>query len=252
MLLHAPDASPDVLWEGPLEPETDEAVEPIQRDQAARDLLTNFRDDIHNLPTISIGRPEVWHLSEVYPPDKMSTLLRSKTEQADFYLVRTTCTFRPSVHRVRLSWARFLVRLLPDTSGRQPRVYDLHPKEVYQEVQHQVKVALSPSLSFQQVEAGLGGLEFGLEYPELQPIISAGGLGEDVADWNYEEAKGIVLQGSKTMHLLVTAPKGMPAASATLGLVADVEVGGFSVPVIPSLLRRSEQQEADPMRVQLW
>lgn len=249
MLLRAPDVVKDVLWEGSLEPETVEAVERTQRELAAQGNRTAFQDGIRNLPVVSIGRPETWHLSEVYAPEKMPLLLQSKLEEADFYLIRTTCTFRPSVQRASLSWARFLVRLLPDTSDRQPLTYDLHPKDVNQEVKRQVKVALSPNLNFQQVGVGIGGLEFGIEYAELQPTITAGGLGEDVADWDYEEARGMRLQGSKTMHLLAKAPKGMPSGWATLGLVADVKVGASLLPV---LLRQSRQEATDPMTVQLW
>jgi hypothetical protein len=252
MLLRAPEAVKDVLWEGSLEPETDEAVERTQRELATQDVRIAFQDDIRNLPTVSIGRPEIWHLSEVYAPNKMPLLLQSKLEESDFYLIRATCTFRPLVQRVRLSWARFLIHLLPDTSDRQSLVYDLHPKDVYQEVKRQVKVALSPNLNFQQVGVEVGGLEFGIEYPELQPIITAGGLGEDVADWNYEEARGIRLQGSKTMHLLIKVPTGMPSGWATLGLVADVIVGGSLLPVLPALLRQDRQEVTDPMTVQLW
>jgi hypothetical protein len=97
----------------------------------------------------------------------------------------------------------------------------------------------------------VGGVEFGLEYPELQPQISASGLGESSVEWSYEEARGIRLQGTKTMHLLIEAPKGMPSGRASLDLVADVLVRNS---FLPTLMPRSKQQEAaDPLeKVPLW
>jgi hypothetical protein len=249
MWLRAPEVVEDVLWEGMLEPETEEAVERTRRELGTRGEQVDFQNEIRNLPIISIGRPEVWSLPVVYPPDKMPDLLKAKLEEADFYLVRTACSFRPTRKTNTLSWARFAVRLLPSSTEQQPLAYDLYPKEVYQEVKHQIKVSLSPTLNFQELQAGVGGVEFGLEYPELQPTISAAGIGEDLVAWDYEEARGIRLQGSKTMHLLVEAPRGMPSSRATLELVADVVVQGL---FLPALIRTRKQEAADPMTVQLW
>jgi hypothetical protein len=67
-------------------------------------------------------------------------------------------------------------------------------------------------------------VEFGLEYPELQPEITTAGIGQSDVDWSFEEVRGIRLQGSKTMHLLVEAPRGMSSGWAHLDLVADVLV----------------------------
>jgi hypothetical protein len=248
--LRAPEIVEDVLWEGMLEPETEEAVERTRRELDTQRDQEDLQEYLRNLPTVSIGRPGVWSLSELYPPKKMPHLLKARSEEVDFYLVRTVCSFRPMREAISLSWARFMVRLLPDPNEQQLIAYDLYPKEVYQEVKRHIKVSLSPTVNFQELQAGVGGVEFGLEYPELQPVISASGIGENEVDWNYEAAKGIRLQGSKTMYLLVEAPKGMPSAWASLDLVADVLVRNS---LLPTLMPRSGRQEAaDPMKVQLW
>jgi len=248
-LLRAPEAVEDVLWEGMLEPETEEAVERTRGELRTRGEKIDLEDDIRNLPIVKISHPKVWPLPEVYSPDKMPDLLRAKLEEADFYLVRTMCSFRPTRETNRLSWARFGVHLLPSLTEQQPFAYDLYPKEVYQEVRHQVKVNFSPTLTFQELTAGVGGVQFGLEYAELQPRISAAIIGDNIASWDYEEARGIRLQGSKTMYLLVEAPKGMPSAWASLDLVADVQVRGS---FLAALIRPERQEDADPMKVQLW
>jgi hypothetical protein len=249
MWLRVPEAVEDVLWEGMLEPETEEVVERTRGELRTRGEQADLQNEIRNLPIVSIGSPEHWPLSEVYPPDKMPHLLKAKLEEADFYLVRTVCSFLPTRETNSVSWARFAVRLLPGPTGQQPVAYDLYPKAVYQEVKHQVKVSLSPTLNFHELEAGVGGVEFGLEYPELQPTISAAAVGENVVAWDFQEVKGIKLQGIKTMHLLVKSPRGMPSCRATLALVADVVVQGS---FLPALIRRRGQEAADPITVRLW
>jgi len=249
MWLRVPDAIEHVLWEEPLEPATDEAVERLSRELAVRGLERDVRDHVRELPVVSIGQPEVWPLAEVYSPEKMPSTLRAKLQEADFYLARLACSFRPRRDDVEIEWARFLVHLVPDDSGQQPTAFDLHPLQVTQEVRHNVKVSLNPTLKFMEIEAGPGGVEFGFEYPELQPLISATGVGEAKPSWDYEEAKGARLQGGKWMHLLVKAPKGMASSKAVLDLTADVTVRGSRLPV---LVLRSRQEAESRLTVRLW
>lgn len=249
MWLQVPEIIANVLWEGPLEPATDEAVERLSREWAAREVKADAREAIRDLPVLSIGQPEVWTLAQVYPPEKMPPVLQAKLQEADFYLVRLACSFRPKRDEAKVEWARFLVHLLPDSASYQPIAFDLHPLQVTQEVKRNVKVSLSPTLKFQEIEASVGGVEFGFEYPELQPIISASGAGEPNPSWDYEEAKGVRVQGSKWMHLLVKAPKGMPSGQAVLDLAADVEVRGSRLPVL--VFRNRKEAEAH-LTVRLW
>ncbi len=248
MWLQIPETLQTVLYEGPLEPATDEAVERLGREWAARGIKGNARDAARDLPIVSIGRPEVWPLPEVYPPERMPSPLRAKVDEADFYLVRLACSFRPRRGESQVEWARFLVRLLPDSAGRQPIAFDLHPLRVTQEVRRNVKVTLGPALRFQEVEAQVGELAFGFEYTELQPIISAAGVGEAVPSWDYEEAKGVTVRGSKWMHLLLRAPRRMSPIRAILDLAADVALRGFR---LPALLIPDKQQATDRLTVTL-
>jgi len=239
MWLQVPETIEKVLWEETLQPATEDAVERMEREWADRGIKENVRDAIRDLPIISIGEPEVWTLPEVYPPDKMPHPLRAKLDEADFYLARFPCSFRPVRKESQVEWARFIVRLLPDDTAHQPIAFDLHPLMVTQEVKRNVKVSLSPSLKFLEVEGKIGDIKFGFEYPELQPIISATGAGEAKPSWDYEEAKGITVQGSKWMHLLVKAPKGMETIRGILDLAADVRVRDSRLPVLA--IRHKEQ-----------
>jgi len=248
MWLQVPETIEHALWEGALEPATEEAVERVSQEWASRGVKGNVHDAICDLPLASIGRPEVWALPEVYPPDKMPHPLRAKLGEADFYLVRLACSFRPRKEQSRVAWARFIVRLLPDSAARQPIAFDLHPLMVTQEVRRNVKVTLSPSLKFQEIGAEIGGIEFGFEYPELQPLISAAGAGEERPSWDYEEARGVAVQGSKWMHLLIKAPQGMEMVRAVLDLAADVQVRDSRLPV---LAIRDKEQARDRLTVRL-
>jgi hypothetical protein len=246
MWLQVPDSIGDVLWEAPLEAESlDRLQRGLTRDKSRADA----EDVARNLPVVSIGQPEVWPLTAVYEIGKMPSLLRNRLDQADFYLVRLACSFRPVRRETKIDWARFAVELHADDQGRQPIADDLHPSEVDQEVQRSAKVTLSPNLKFQGVEASVGGLDFGLEYPELQPRIIAAGQSSARVSWDYSEVPGMAVHGGKWMHLLVKAPKGMAAAMASIYLVADVVAGGA---VIRVLLRKKSTEMRDQLTVQLW
>ncbi|MDQ6906024.1 MAG: hypothetical protein M3176_04265 [Chloroflexota bacterium] len=254
MWLVTPDVAPSALWEGPLEPVSD-ARETLRDhrapgDEADKDLIDVL---IRDAPSISIGRPEVWHLSELYPPEQMPQALRAKAQakaqEDDFYFVRLVCTFRPRHDETQIEYARFAVRLLPDRTGRQPRAFDLHPMAITREVKRHVQVTFGPSLTFKEVEASAGDLEFGFEYTELQPVISGYGVGEEQPSWDYEAPRGTQIRGSKWMHLLVAAPRGMGVGDAALDLTADVRHGGARLPM---LIPRNQERSRDRMRVRLW
>jgi hypothetical protein len=163
-------------------------------------------------PVVSIGRPETSPLADLYPPQRMPLLMRAQLQAADFYMVRLFCSFRPVLRRSRLDRARFYVFLRPDDLGRQPIAYDISPLDTTQEVERHLKFTLAPTLKFRTVvEAELGSLELGLEYPELQPVIVGAGVGEATPTWDYQVATGMAsLQGAKRMHLLVGPPRGCP------------------------------------------
>lgn len=248
MWLRVPETVENVLWEEALEPATEDAVERLRQEWAVRGVKGSVRDAVRDLPFVSIGQPEVWTLPEVYPPDEMPHPLRAKLDEADFYVARFACSFRPKRKESQVEWARFIVRLLPDDEARQPIAFDLHPLQVTQEVKRNVKVTLGPSLKFQEIEAKTGEVAFGFEYPELQPLISAAGAGEVEPSWDYEEAKGVMVQGSKWMHLLAKAPKGMGGVRAILDLAADVRVRGTR---LPALVIRNREQAQEHLTVRL-
>lgn len=248
MWLQVPDGMRDVLWEGALQPDQ-QSMDSLQRSLPGSEPGPDPHEVARNLPVVSIGQPEAWPLSAVYELDKMPPLLRSRVDEADFYLVRLACSFRPVHRETRIEWARFAIGLRPDADGRQPVAEDLHPGEVDQEIQRRTRVTLSPGLKFQSVEASIGGAEFGLEYPELQPRIVAAGQSSANASWDYTEVPGIAVHGGKWMHLLVKAPKGMALAMADIYLEADVAAAGG---IIRALLKSKRTDMHDHLAATLW
>jgi hypothetical protein len=237
MLLRVPDEI-DPLWEGELEADPD-AVGTRGDPQVAT--------AIRELPVVSIGKPESWPLLDLYEADKVPVAMRALMSQTAFHVVRLSCSFRPVHDRTRIEWARFAVSLQPDAEGRTATAFDLHPLLVTQEVKRNVKVSLAPTIKFQEVEAGLGGVDVGFEYPQLEPVISASGAGETEPAWDFSSAKGAYIHGSKWMHLVVALGRGMTSCDAHLHLTADVVSAGLRIPVFS----RPKQAHADPLSVRL-
>jgi hypothetical protein len=170
--------------------------------------------------------------------------------QADFYLVRLSCSFRPLHTESRVEWARFRATLLPHpATGAQPLAFDLYPQVVDQEVQRQTKVTFSPLLKFQELEASIGSLEVGFDYTEKRPRISAAiGAGFDPS-WDYRAVLGNEVQGTKWMYLLLKVPKGMAAGKALLDLDADLIIRNSR---LPAVIWRQQEQATAQLTAPLW
>ena len=242
MLLKVPEKIEQVLWEGTLG-----LTREIEQKRAeGRIELTD--DDIKNLPIISIGQPEAWGITEYYHPEEIPYPIKTKLAETDFYIVRLACSFRSLRDEHRVQWARFLVRLLPDKNNRQPIAFDLYPLRVDKEVKHNVRFTLSPEIKFKEIVSIKSDRTSEIEYTELQPIISAHGVGQTTPCWDYYETKEIAIQGSKFMHLLVQAPKGIKTIKAVLSLFASVQIKGS---VLAKLTMRDEKKITDQLTVSL-
>jgi hypothetical protein len=237
MWLQVPDEIEDAVSEGPLEI----VVAPNQRARARSGPPTE-------LPVVSIGRPMSWSLRKIFSPEDLSPLAKASLEVQDFYLVRLACSLRPISGETVIDWARFEVELMPGPDGSQPTAFDMHPLQVMQEIKRNVKVTFSPTLKYKELEASAGSAEFGFEYTELQPVITTDGVGERQPGWAYRSANGVPLVGSKMMHLLVQAPRGMASARANLSLKAGVSRDGSKW----TALFRSPEQRNSEFTVDLW
>lgn len=250
MWLTTPDTIEQILVERRLEPASDEALDQSARAWQSRGVKLAPHEALRSMPVVTIGQPETWLLQDLYPPRKLPHPIQAKLRQADFYLVRFSCSFRPLHEESHVEWARFCVNLLAHpATGAHPSAFDFYPQQVIQEVKHQIKVTLSPLLKFQEWEASLGSAEFGFEDPMQVPIISAT-LGTSFdPSWDYRSGSKPGVLGTKWMYLLVKAPKGLTGGQALLELEADVLIRGSGM---AAKLWRQPDQAVAQLTVSLW
>jgi hypothetical protein len=248
VLLETPGEPQHLLWEGSLGV-TDQRIVGRLRAADVVDASDEIEVAIKNLPVVGIGQPEWWPVADLYPAGKVPRFLSTKLKEADFFLIRLNCSFRPSRSRATIEWARFWIRLLPDADGRQPIAFDAYPREVTKEIERDVRLTFSPSFTFGQIGAAGGEAGFSLHYTQLEPVVTAAGVGESAVDWSYEVAHGSYVLGSKWMYLVVKAPKGMPSARVELDLVADVLTPRG---VLPVALFARRDEETDKLITSLW
>lgn len=202
----APADDLDLLWEGELELAAENDGTRSVADEALRDAALG-------LPVVSIGKPRL--------------VRKLNSASGDQYcIVQFACSFRPVYEQSRIEWARFVVEFLSDGNGKNVSIADLHPLLVTIEHKREVKVVLRPSLKFAEVEGELGEGVLGWTYPELRPTITANGLNESVASWDFETDRGSFIQGSKHMYSLLKVPLDVRRVQARLDLVADLRVKG--------------------------
>jgi len=250
MWIKTPDSIQQILIECPLEPEADDALEVSLRAQGGQGIPLDIREVRRSMPIVAIGQPETWSLKDLYQPKQIPHSLRAKATEADFYLIRFSCSFRPFSKEIRIEWARFCISLLPHTvTKEQPITYDLYPQNIIEEVKRQTKVTLNPQLKFQELEVSGGSAEFAIDYAELHPMISAAIMDSYTPSWDYTEAPGYEIQGTKWMYLFIKAPKGLLAGYARLDLLADVVMQGKR---FPAVLWPKKNQVEEMLTVQLW
>lgn len=237
MWISMPDEVPNVLWEGPLQLDDHKEVTSERRDGDSR------VSDLQDLPVVSIGRPEIWSLTDLFSSVEVPGALSAKLEDADFYVVRLSCSFRPSQLQ-RIVWARYVAHF----HGDSPIALDLYPLSVTKEIQRGVKVVIDPSLKFLDSGARLGQVVFGTEYKEIVPLVSAAGAGESRPSWDYEAAKSNVVQGSKFMHVLLQTLKGSSVLELALSLVAEVRTRNS---IVRCLAFRDQEDTQRRVRVRL-
>lgn len=221
MFIATPPEITTILYEGPLEfSKTATERLGMEYGESTRREITEYEH-----PVVTIGEPVWWNVAQVYReegkplPASISLLLRD----ADFFVVRLACSFRLG-RDTRVEWARFSAYLRPrNTAAPQPIAFDLHPLEVYDKVQRDVHVAVSPSLKFAQAtEVSLGEVALQIQYNELVPVITAAGAQESSFSWDIRETKEHPLRGARWFHALVKHPHGAEGVRATFEVAADV------------------------------
>jgi hypothetical protein len=217
------------LEEAIAEPLLEAPLEPVPTSGARREQPPAVGPpDPSELPVVTIGRPRAWPLSDLGDPAAPG--VAGSPAREVFFVVRLACSFRPRKDRTSISWARFAVHLQPDEAGNQPLAFDLYPRAVERERQVSRKVTLSPSLKFSEVEASIGELGYTVDYPAVDPILSAAGFEETTPSWDFSRAPGLPVHGGKLLHAVVAAPSGLERLTLAVMLTADLDHRGFRLP----------------------
>ena len=174
-------------------------------------------------PVVSLGEPQWWNLAHLSRekgetlPAELSLLLSN----ADFYLLLLACSFRPG-RNGQIEWARFAACLQPKVGKENPIAFDLYPHEIYDESKTDVKVSISPSLEFAEVELSPGEVVTTIEFRKLDPVIIGYGALESSPNWDFRKHKDHPLLGSRFGYLIVKKPRSAEAVRLTLDITVDV------------------------------
>jgi hypothetical protein len=231
------------VWSGTLGTRSD-LKEDVPKALGRRLDLESMAGD---LPTVSIGHPEVLRAVHAVAPEGFQ-----QVEPKDFYLVRLWCSFLGFQTDLVFDHAHFKVTLAsPEADTAAVVAHDLYPSEVMHAVKRNVKFTLSPELKFAEIGGKLGGVDYGFEYEELQPSIVAIGQGEATPSWMFAATRASRLLGGKAVHMMVAAPVGTASANAELDLVVHVMKAGF-LPLPFGILDAKGEIPAEPVKVKLW
>ena len=213
------EALSDLLYEGSME-----LVEPSGR-QRKRSIDAADIPPAAQLPIVSIGRPRAWAIDELVLSEDLPMEVKASLKADMFFVVRLACSFRPQRDDVSVAWAQLALQLRPDQQGLVPLAFDLYPMSVERERKVSKRVSLSPSLKFHDVEAGFGEFAYSVDYPAIEPVLTAAGIDESTPSWNFTAVPGFPLTGAKLLHAVVAAPRALSHLTVTVELTADLDYG---------------------------
>lgn len=218
------EALSESLFSGPLQ------VEEFDRKERV-DLEPPPPPSPDEVPVVTVGTPRAW---EVAPAEAVASGHTEGTPHVTsserLLLLRMACSFRPKKTETTVAWARYTATLLPVAGGRAPVAIDMFPMTVEAERKVSRTLTLSPSLKVMEVEGSLGQASVAIEYPAVEPLISAGGIQEDVLSWDFAEAPGHAVQGGKLLLAVVVVPREATELEVGCAVEADLRHRGWRLP----------------------
>lgn len=175
-----------------------------------------------NYPLVTIGRPESWAIQEV---TENLSIIESKLQESDFYLIRLACSFRPRHRGVIIKQASFSLQFEYKRGHKEPVLFDMYPGTLYYRSKKDVKVKINPTLKFFESEVSLGEASYEFCYDSISPQIISYGIGESRAEWDYVYDKlpeSIPIEGSKIMLIIVKTEKGSRPYYGNVLIKADL------------------------------
>lgn len=164
----------------------------------------------------SFGKPHQWPQGQL-----LGAAWRPPLGGARYVLVRLVFSLQTGGRSVIKS-AHFSLHL--SAAQGTPVVFDAYPQRQLQENSRPVKLALTPSLKLQEVEASLGGVETTIDFGVAVPVISSHGLSEPTFTWTYTaHPKHPLGEQSRAMFAVVEIPPGVASIDAHMDLIVEAE-----------------------------
>ena len=209
MHIETPDSIESVLWEGELE---------------APSVVYSLRSS--DRPKVTIGEPAIWKAEDALEIQTGHKWVPPMGD-AEYFLVRLTCTLRKPQGRAACVEARQELKLRPqefDASPQSAYAFDLYPERLGVEDKVNRTVQLSPGLKFSsgaQFNAGQVGAS--IEYKKVFPVIQAYGVGESRPYWEFKKHKSFPLEGSQSVLAVIACGPESRGAWARVDLTVTVE-----------------------------
>ena len=124
--------------------------------------------------------------------------------------------------------AELIVVLNPANGDQKPITFDLLPKAVNEEQTGTFTISLSPSIKFSSIgnlgsaEAYLGKAEYTIPLRQVVPVITADGIGENLAHWVFSLHRARPLTGSQLTYAIIGLPQSTSAVRAMLHLKVEI------------------------------
>jgi len=202
--------------------EYEQAEERRERQAAWQRARAANKELLSSRTAITLGKPRAQPLVNVIGKRRSQELQRL-LHSHDMYFVELFCSFHSLQGAVRTVRAEFNATFRCEEGFDPPLVHDLDPREINTEIKVARKVTLDPTARFSEIELGVGGLDFAIEYTQLKPVIRGGGYGEATVFWDYRANKAQELGGGKRMYVIVYAPKDAPTGYVNCDMKAQVK-----------------------------
>jgi hypothetical protein len=236
MEIDTPATITNVAWEGEMVPPEPTVLSPFEH------FTTSANE---HMPVITIGQPELWHISEVLS-DEDKKAWHPPRDDAEYWLLRLACTLHKPRGLERIAEARKVLTLTPKSFDANPRAvyaHSLFPDRMETDETHQVKVALGPELEFARLaEVKLAKLETSISYRKVFPVIQSYGIGEPEPYWIFKRHASYPLEGSQFVYAIVAVGKQVGDVRAQVHLSVTVELAGGLARV--GLSREAEEKAA--------
>ncbi|MEM7029823.1 MAG: hypothetical protein AAF629_09680 [Chloroflexota bacterium] len=169
------------------------------------------------LPRVSLGRPDWWSDEAIFADQ-----WQVPDGGQRFGLARFSFSLRPEGQQ-SIEQADLIVRLLAHGGGRNPRAFDIFPRDVTAKRDHAVKIAVKPSLTFAEVTGSIGEVETTIDASTAVPVITADGVGEQTIRWVFQQQRTQPLVGSRVVYAIIEQPPDTTAVRVSINLMARVK-----------------------------